>query len=78
MSNGPKIKKHGLTRTLRCAMPIIPHDETAKFEEDLTAQGFTWKLEIRVQNAKVYQVEVPVNLADTFATFVNSNWGKVL
>jgi hypothetical protein len=59
-------------------MPTIPHDQTAQFESDITGQGFVWRLEVQVRNAKVYQVEVPTKQADIFATFVNSNMGKML
>lgn len=69
--------KHGLTRTLRVAIPTLPHDVTPDFEKDAKKHWPVTHLQT-VANAKIYKVEVPIKDADVFATYINSNWGKVL
>jgi hypothetical protein len=48
------------------------------FEKDLKEHGFFFTVINRAQNGVIYRVEVPIRMADVFATYVNSNFGMML
>lgn len=74
MSKG-KVRRVGNTRLLECAVRL---EYLAQVKADITANGWPYRVTERALNGEKLLVEVPVGLANDFATWINTNGGDML